>query len=84
MAFGEKVHYKPAKSIRIEKVEARWSEGAWLGIIPETHENIIGTEKSVATCRAIAAVEESEKFDKKTVENMNGASMATSARRESK
>eukprot|EP00973_Karenia_brevis_P086827 12041848-Karenia_brevis.AAC.1 len=47
VAFGECVQYKPAKSIRIEKAEARWESGIWLGIIVETSEHMIGTEKGV-------------------------------------
>ena len=64
--------YKPSKTVSIEKAEPRWEDGLWLGIIPETHEHIIGTCRGVVKCRAIAAMEESKKFDRKMVEDMQG------------
>eukprot|EP00973_Karenia_brevis_P064001 8893993-Karenia_brevis.AAC.1 len=45
VAFGERVHFKPAKTIRVEKAEPKWCDGVWLGIIVETHEHIIGTSR---------------------------------------
>ncbi len=41
--FGENVWYLPAKSAGMKKFEARWSEGAWLGVRLEIGEAIIGT-----------------------------------------
>eukprot|EP00973_Karenia_brevis_P042574 5893899-Karenia_brevis.AAC.2 len=72
VAFGERVMYKPAKSVRVEKAEARWEDGVWLGVSPETHEHLIGTSRGVVKCRAISAVEESKKFDKNFIEEMKG------------
>eukprot|EP00973_Karenia_brevis_P033346 4600183-Karenia_brevis.AAC.1 len=60
VAFSEHVHYKPAKSVSIEKAEARWEKGVWLGIIPESQEHIIGTKAGVIKCRAISAMREEE------------------------
>ena len=72
VAFGERVMYKPSKTVRIEKAEPRWEDVLWLGIIPQTHEHVICTCRGVIKCRAIPAMEESKKFDKEMVENMQG------------
>ena len=64
--------YKPAKTVHIEKAEPRWMDGIWLGIVRETHEHIIGTSRGVIKCRAIAAVEENQKFSKQDIEEVRG------------
>ena len=39
--FGEKVLYKPSKTVKMDKTEARWKYGLWLGITEHTCEHII-------------------------------------------
>eukprot|EP00973_Karenia_brevis_P044315 6138795-Karenia_brevis.AAC.1 len=58
VAFGEQVWYKPMKTVKVYKDEARWEPGTWLGVNIETREHIVGTSKGVIKCRAITAVEE--------------------------
>eukprot|EP00973_Karenia_brevis_P016959 2326754-Karenia_brevis.AAC.1 len=36
VAFGEQVHYKLMKTVRVFKDEPRWEPGTWLGVNPET------------------------------------------------
>eukprot|EP00973_Karenia_brevis_P003752 518835-Karenia_brevis.AAC.1 len=31
VSFGEQILYKPAKTVRLAKDEARWEHGTWLG-----------------------------------------------------
>ena len=52
VAFGEQVLYKPTKTVKLSKIDARWNEGTWLGIIDHTNEHIIGTEDGVIKFRA--------------------------------
>eukprot|EP00973_Karenia_brevis_P075571 10498545-Karenia_brevis.AAC.1 len=72
VAFGECVMYKPAKTVRLAKDEARWEYGIWLGIIIDSGENIIGTSKGAIRCRAIAPLEKKKKYDKARLEEMKG------------
>eukprot|EP00973_Karenia_brevis_P094493 12422783-Karenia_brevis.AAC.1 len=72
VAFAEKVLYKPSKTIRLAANEARWEDGIWMGIITESNEHIIGTDKGVVKCRAIMALEESKKFNKENLESVRG------------
>jgi len=63
VGFGEQVLYKPMKTIKIDKSEARWLRGTWIGIIDHSNEHIIGTEEGVVKCRAIHPREKASKWD---------------------
>jgi len=67
VGFGEQVLYKPMKTIKIDKSEARWVKGTWIGIIDHTNEHIIGTEEGVVKCRSIHPREKDKKW---SVEDM--------------
>ena len=41
--FGERIMFKPAKTVSIQKDQSRWRIGIWLGFIDDTNEHIIGT-----------------------------------------
>ena len=43
--FGEHIYFKPAKTVKIPKDEAKWRTGIWLGFTNHTNEHIIGTQK---------------------------------------
>eukprot|EP00973_Karenia_brevis_P068031 9464971-Karenia_brevis.AAC.1 len=72
VSFGEQVQYRPAKTVKTFKDEARWEPATWLGVNVETREHIVGTFKGVVKCRAIAAVEESKKFDSEKIQQLRG------------
>ena len=58
--FGEAVMWKPMKTAanRRNKGEPRWEEGCWMGVIFETDEAIIGTEKGMVRCRDVHRLSE--------------------------
>eukprot|EP00973_Karenia_brevis_P047656 6613462-Karenia_brevis.AAC.1 len=72
VGFAECVMYKPAKTVKLAKDEARWEYGIWLGILIDTGENIIGTNKGVIRCRAITPLEKKKKYNKEKIEEMKG------------
>ena len=63
VALGEQVLYKPMKTVKIGKTQARWNRGTWLGIIDHTNEHIIGTEDGVVKCRAIQPRDPENRWD---------------------
>ena len=71
-AFGEKVLYKPSKTVRLAKDEPRWLHRIWLGILYDSNEHIIGTADGVIKCRAITALEENKKFCREDLEKIRG------------
>eukprot|EP00973_Karenia_brevis_P069007 9592349-Karenia_brevis.AAC.1 len=71
-AFGDKVLYKPAKTVQLAKDEPRWLYGVWLGILRESNEHIIGTERGVIKCRAITALTHDKRSSKDDIEKMRG------------
>ena len=47
--FGEQILYKPSKTVKIDKTEERWKDGAWLGVIDDSDERIIGAAEGERT-----------------------------------
>ena len=72
VAFGEQVLYKPMKTVKIPKSEARWLRGTWIGIIDHTNEHIIGTSEGVVKCRAIHPRERALRWDVEAMANVKG------------
>ena len=70
--FGEKVLYKPSKTVKMDKTEARWKYGLWLGIIEHTCKHIIGTEHDVVKCGAISPLCGQERFDAVLINAIKG------------
>ena len=68
----EKILYKPSKTVKMDKTEARWKYGLWLGIIEHTCEHIMGTENGVIKCRAISPLSGQERFDAVLINAMKG------------
>ena len=78
--FGEKVFYKPAKTVEINKSEAKWRYGIWLGVIEHTSEHIVGTADGVIKCRAVAPLPEDNQYDAEFLEKMRGTPWKPSAK----
>ena len=53
-AFGETVLYRVLdNAFNVEKHEARYREGVWLGLIPRTDEDLIGTDMGVVKASSV-------------------------------
>ena len=62
--FGEKVLYKREKpTSKKNKLEERFREGIWVGILGTSNEHIILTEKGPTTTRTIRRMEDHDKYD---------------------
>ena len=72
VGFGEQVLYKPMKTVKLDKGEARWLRGTWIGIIDHTNEHIIGTSEGVVKCRAIHPREKDMKWDVEAMASVKG------------
>ena len=72
VGLGEQVLYKPSKTVKLEKDEARWRKGTWLGVIDHTNEHIIGTAEGVVKCRAIHPREADKKWDVDAMQSIKG------------
>ena len=70
--FGDKVLYKPMKTVKLDKSEAKWRYGAWVGTIEHTSEHIIGTPEGVIKCRAIAPIAEDKRYDAEFLGKIRG------------
>ena len=70
--IGEKILYKPMKTVKVDKTTPKWRYGVWLGTIEHTSEHIIGTHDGVVKCRAIAPLAGERRFDAKYLEKMVG------------
>ena len=71
--FGERVMFKPAKTVSIQKDQSRWRTGIWLGFIDDTNEHIIGTCRGTLKCRAIRRFDASEQFSAVEIDEMRGS-----------
>ena len=71
---------QPAKTVTINKNEAKWHCGIWLGTIEHTNEHIIGTMDGVVKCRAIAPLPEDKQYDAVFSERVKWAPWKPSAK----
>jgi hypothetical protein len=78
--FGEKVMYKIPKTVKINKSEARWKYGIWLGSIESSDEHLIGTKLGVIKARAVTALPDDKRFDVKDIDEMQGLPWKPSTR----
>ena len=57
LEFGEKVHFKnQLKSAKLEKLNARWSEGIFVGIRRKSNEVMVAHEDGIALVRSVKRV----------------------------
>ena len=62
--FGEKVLYKREKpTSKKNKLEEKFNEGIWAGVLGTSKEHVILTERGPRTARTIRRMEEHEKYD---------------------
>jgi len=71
--FSERILYKPAKTVHLDKTEARWYDGVWLGVLEGTDEHIIGTCHGVVKCRAIHPRAEGQDWNALAINQIKGA-----------
>ena len=62
--FGDRALYKPSKTLKIDKTEASWKYGLWLGLFERAREHSIGTENDVIKCKAISPLSRDHQSDK--------------------
>ena len=71
--IGEKVLYKPVKTIRPDNdTEQKWKYGTWLGVIEHTGEHVIGTRDGTLKCKAISQLTPDRKYDSEMFDEMQG------------
>ena len=72
--FAEKVRYKhpQTEAEKRGKLEARWGTGIWLGVVPKSHEYIIGTPDGIKTARTVKKVAPSEQWDQELIDSFKG------------
>ena len=62
--FGEKVLYKREKpTSKKNKLEEKFKEGIWVGVLGTSNEHVILTERGPKTARTIRRMENEEKYD---------------------
>ena len=76
--FGDRVLCKPLKALKIDKTEARWKYGLWLGLFERAREHNIGTENDVIKCKAISPLSRDHKFDNDMNFSMKGTRWTSS------
>ena len=70
--FGEQVHYLPLDAGDDGKIDAKWSEGTWLGIKMESDEVIIGTDHGVFRTRSIKRKPADRRWDSDAIRKISG------------
>ena len=71
--FGEKVMYRILDNAhRVDKHEGRWETGIWLGVIPRTDEDLIGTPLGVVKAAAVKRLGEKSRWDAELIEAVVG------------
>ena len=70
--FGEMVHWMPADQLHRGKFEARWHNGIWLGVRPQTSEVLIGTPQGVFKARSVKRMSESMRWNGEAVKAVKG------------
>ena len=71
--FGEKVLYRILDNKHnVDKHDARWREGIWLGIIPRTNEDLVGTPQGVVKASAIKRLSADSRWDVEAVRAVVG------------
>ena len=71
--FGEKVLYRVLDNKHnVEKHEARYREGVWIGLIPRTDEDLVMTSKGVVKATSIRLLSETSKWDVNAVKSGRG------------
>ena len=78
--FGESVLYKVSKTARLGKAEPRWRPGVWLGSIETSDEHLVGTGLGLIKARAVASMNEEQRFNGKAIESMRGTPWEPSTR----
>ena len=73
-SLGEKVLYMPQrkKGGRLEKLDARFRFGIWVGIVPSSSESLIATPMGVVTARTIRRLPEDERWDGEFIKRIKG------------
>ncbi len=72
--FGECVECAPALSVGKGNLDARWKEGAWLGIKVGSGELLIGTNDGVARARDFRKKPENgDRWNKEDFDKFRGA-----------
>ena len=63
--FGERVHgmIQSKKWTRRRKMNAKWDEGMFLGLVQQSHEYIIGTQHGIKKCGSIKRMASSVRWD---------------------
>ena len=70
--FGESIWYLNSGSAVKEKLEKRWADGVYLGIIEESSELCLGTKEGVIKVRPFAQRGEDDRWRAKELEEMIG------------
>ena len=70
--FGEKVHYRLDKKSISNKLEAKWAEGFFLGILWRSGEAIIGTDEGVVKAGTIKRVGGDRRWDGEGFKKVRG------------
>ena len=80
--MGEKVWHKRVRAgERQNKAETEWSEGIWLGPATGSSETQIGTEKGVVRASTIKRQDQSQRYGKKEIREMQGTPQQPDLRR---
>ena len=69
-----------SKTARLGKAEPRWRPGVWLESIETSDEHLVGTDLGVIKARAVASMNEEQRFNGKAIESMRGTPWKPSTR----
>ena len=70
--FGESIWYLRPGSAGKDKLDERWGDGVYLGIIEESLEIYVGTKEGIIKVRTFARRGEADRWRKKEIEEMVG------------
>ena len=56
--FGEKLWYHKPKGAKLEKINARWEEGVFVGIIGRSSEVMVSTKQGIVEVRSVKRMAE--------------------------
>ena len=70
--FGEKVHYRLDKKSITNKLEAKWAEGFFFGILWRSCEAIVSTDKGVVKAGTIKRVGNDRRWDGEGIKKVRG------------
>ena len=71
--YGEYVLYRVLDNThQVENHDARWHTGVWLGLIPRTNEDLVGTPEGVVKAYAIKGMDAQERWSWEAANSVTG------------